>query len=109
MNTHLQYAGLFYVAYVAVFFFLKKKTNSLENKLYGGMIIHTILMFIFNIVSRIIIHRLPIFLLMQILTKINLCLMVGFLIKFALYINVLTSNKNMEFTELSELPSKLPT
>ena len=106
MNTHLQYAGLFYVVYVAVFFFLKKKTKSLENKLYGGMIIHTILMFIFNIVSRIIIHRLPIFILMQVLTKINLCLMVGFLIKFALYIYVLTSERNAEFTEISELPNK---
>ena len=106
MNTHLQYAGLFYVAYVAVFFFLKKKTKSLENKLYGGMIIHTILMFIFNIVSRILIHRTTWMIPITILTKINLCLMVGFLIKFALYIHVLTSEKNEQFIDLNDLPSK---
>ena len=106
MNTHLQYAGLFYVAYVAVFFFLKKKTKSLENKLYGGMIVHTILMFLFNIVSRILIHRTTWMIPITILTKINLCLMVGFLIKFALYIHVITSEKNVEFIDLADLPSK---
>ena len=106
MNTHLQYAGLLYVAYVTVFFFLKKKTKSLENKIYGGIIIHTIIMFIFNIVSRIIIHRTGWIIPIQILSKINLCLMVGFLIKFALYIHIVTSPKNIQFAELSDLPSK---
>ena len=72
MNTHLQYAGAIYALYVAVFFFLKKKTKSLENKIYGGMIVHTVLMFIFNIGSRIVPTKFPLtFPPVFILTKIK--------------------------------------
>ena len=107
MNTHLQYAGAIYALYVAVFFFLKKKTKSLENKIYGGMIIHTIFMFIFNIGSRVVPTKFPLtFPPVFILTKINFCLLMGYFIRFSLYIFTMTSDKNIEFTEISEHPNK---
>ena len=107
MNTHLQYAGFIYVLYIAVFFFLKKKVKSMENKLYGGLIIHTMIMFFINIGSRIVPTKFaltfpPIF----ILTKLNFCLTAMFFIKFALYIYVTSSDNNEEFTELEDNPHK---
>ena len=107
MNTHLQYACMIYALYVAVFFFLKKKTKSLENKIYGGMIIHTIPMLGINIGSRVLPTYFDLsFPPITILTKVNFCLLMAYFIRLTLYIFVMTSNKNEELTELSSLENK---
>ena len=106
MNTHLQYAGFIYVLYIAVFFFLKKKVNSLENKLYGGLIIHTILMFIPNFGSRVTPTYFDLsFPPITILTKVNFCLTMAYFIRFSYYLFVMTSNKHVELTDISEHPN----
>ena len=52
MNTYLQMSGLAYVILITVLYFGKKNINTLENKIFGSMIIHTIVVIVLDIISR---------------------------------------------------------
>ena len=106
MNTHLQYAGLIFVLYTAILFFSKKKINTMENRVYAGLLIHTTIILILDIISRLIALNFPLTTFTDYLFKVNVSFLVTYPIIFSYYVFVLTSKKNIPMTDINENPNK---
>ncbi len=106
MNTHLQYSGLMYVLYIAILFFSKKKVNSAENRIFAGMLIHTILVLIVDIASREFALTYPITAFTEYFFKINVCLLVGYPMIFSYYVLYITSKDYIELVDVKDHPNR---
>ena len=106
MNTYLQYSALLYTLYIARLFFSKKKINSLENRLYGGMLIQTIVTLIVDIASRTYAVSYPLTTFTTYFFKVTVCLLTTYPIIFSYYVFCITSSKYIELIPYKEHPHK---
>ncbi len=106
MNTYLQMSGLVYVLLVGILYFGKRNINTLENKIFGGMIIHTIIVLIVDIISRVYVVYYPITKFSIYLFKFNIFFFAAYFIIFSFYIFVLTSKKNPGLVPYNENPNR---
>ncbi len=106
MNTYLQMSGLVYVLLITIMYFRKKNINTLENRVFSGMILHTIIVLILDIVSRIYAIYYPITKLTVFLFKLNIFFFAGYFILYSYYVFVLTSTKNPGLVPYNENPNR---
>ena len=106
MNTHLQISGLIYTLFIAFLFFSKKKLNSIENKVYGIIIIHTLIIMIMDIFNRNYALMYPITPLTEYLFKLNICFLAGYPILFTYYVFCIASDKSIEMIDIKDNPNK---
>ena len=106
MNTYLQYSALIYISYMAILFFSKNKVNSLENRVYGGMIIHTIVLLIVDIASRTYAVTYPLTDFTKYFFKVTVCLLTTYPLLFSYYVFCITSKNHIELIPFKEHPHK---
>ena len=106
MNTFLQISSLLYVFYIFILFFSKKKIQSLENRIYGGMIIHTLVLLVVDIISRKYALNFPISKYTANLYKVTISLITVFPLIFSYYVYYITSSKHVELVPFKEHPHR---
>ena len=106
MNTYLQMSGLAYVILITVLYFGKKNINTLENKIFGSMIIHTIVVIVLDIISRMYAIYYPITKFTEYLFKANIFSFAIYLILYSYYVFAITSPKNPGLVEFDKNPNK---
>lgn len=94
MDIFFQILALFYVSVITVVFLVKKKTNSLENYVYRGVIVVTIIEILLDLISRIINVKMPGSFLSMFSTKLFMGSTVTWAMTFSFYIFALSSPKN---------------
>ncbi|MBE6145856.1 MAG: response regulator [Firmicutes bacterium] len=106
MNTYLQMSGLAYVILIAIMYFSKKNINTLENKIFSVMIIHTIVVLLVDIISRMYAIYYPITKFTEYLFKTNIFCFAIYIILYSYYVFALTSNKNVGLVEFDKNPNR---
>ena len=106
MNTSLQLSGFAYVILVAVMYFRKKNINTLENRIFGGIILHTVIVLLVDITSRLYAIYYPITKFTEYFFKLNIFFFAGYFILYSYYVFVLTSKKNPGLVPYNENPNK---
>ena len=94
MDIFFQILALFYVLVITVVFIVKKKTNSLENYVYRGIIVVAIIEIVLDLVSRIVNVKMPGSALSLGLTKLFMGSTITWAMTFTFYIFALSSPKN---------------
>lgn len=106
MNTYLQMSGLAYVLLIGIMYFGKKNINTIENKIFGGMILHTIIVLLFDIGSRMYAIYYPITKFSEYIFKLNIIFFTGYFILYSYYVFALVSKKNAGLVPYQENPNK---
>ena len=93
MNTFLQISSLCYVFYIFILFFSKKKVKTLENRIYGFMLVQTLVIILLDILSRKYALMFPITNISEIIYKLNIGVITTYPLIFSSYVFYITSDK----------------
>ena len=94
-SIYFQMSALLYTILVMIFYFSKEKIKTLENSIFGGLLMNTFIVLIFDISSVLAGVFLADWTFLNIfLGKVYLCFLMGWVFLFTYYIFVISSKKN---------------
>ena len=99
-------SGLAYVILIAIMYFSKKNINTLENKIFSEMIIHTVVVLLVDIISRMYAIYYPITKFTEYLFKTNIFCFAIYIILYSYYVFALTSKKYVGLVEFDKNPNR---
>ena len=105
-SLYFQIASLFYLALITIIYCTKKKRNTLENKIYLGLLIVTFVTLILDMSSVYLAIVNPTHFFANPLCKLYLVGILGWVFLFTYYIFVISSKKNRSDEENLEKPGK---
>ena len=105
-SLYFQIASLFYLALITIIYKKKKKRNTLENKIYLGLLIVTFVTLILDMSSVYLAIVNPTHFFANPLCKLYLVGILGWVFLFTYYIFVISTKKNRSDEENLEKPGK---
>lgn len=105
-SLYFQIASLFYLALITIIYCTKKKRNTLENKIYLGLLIVTFVTLILDMSSVYLAIVNPTHFFANPLCKLYLVGILGWVFLFTYYVFVISSKKNRSDEENLEKPGK---
>lgn len=105
-SLYFQIASLFYLGLIMIIYCTKKKRNTLENKIYLGLLIVTFIALILDMASVYLAIVNPTHFFANPLCKLYLVGILGWVFLFTYYVFVISSKKNRSDEENLEKPGK---
>ena len=105
-SLYFQIASLFYLGLIMIIYCTKKKRNTLENKIYLGLLIVTFIALILDMASVYLAIVNPTHFFANPLCKLYLAGILGWVFLFTYYVFVISSKKNRSDEENLEKPGK---
>ena len=105
-SLYFQIASLFYLALITIIYCTKKKRNTLENKIYLGLLIVTFVTLFLDMASVYLAIVNPTHFFANPLCKLYLVGILGWVFLFTYYVFVISSKKNRSDEENLEKPGK---
>ena len=106
MNTYMQISGFVYLILIAIMYFSKKNIDTIENRVFGVMIVYSFIVLILDIASRMYALYFPITQFSEYLFKLNIFGFIGYLIIYSFYIFIQTSKKSVGLVPYKENPNR---
>ena len=94
MNIYFQISALIYTILTTIVFFVKKKVNTLENYIYRGIIVVTILEILVDLLNISVSVKFPYSIYSVMTSKLFVCCSLTWVIVFAYYVYAITSPRN---------------
>ena len=94
MNIYFQISALIYTILTTIVFFVKKKVNTLENYIYRGILLVTVLEILADLLNIFVSLKFPYSIYAVITSKLFVCCSLTWVIVFAYYVYAITSPKN---------------
>ena len=94
MNIYFQISALIYTILTTIVFFVKKKVNTLENYIYRGIIVVTILEILVDLLNIFVSVKFPYSIYSVMTSKLFVCCSLTWVIVFAYYVYAITSPRN---------------
>ena len=94
MNIYFQISALIYTILTTIVFFVKKKVNTLENYIYRGILVVTILEILVDLLNIFVSVKFPYSIYSVMTSKLFVCCSLTWVIVFAYYVYAITSPRN---------------